>query len=106
MVFVSLQPCVLHDQLQHLLRMCACLQGNIEAEQAAQRKREKEERKKRQEDERKQAEEEAARKAEEEAAAAKVRSTSCRVHLPAESGSAAQLFAQCTLSFYADVDVE
>ena len=55
--------------------MLAFLQGNIEAEQAAQRKREKEERKKRQEEERKQAEEEAERKAEEEAAAAKVCST-------------------------------
>lgn len=51
----------------------ASLQGNIEAEQAAQRKREKEEKKRRQEEERKQAEEaEAQRKAEEEAAAAKV----------------------------------
>ncbi len=44
-----------------MLRRCfAFLQGNLEAEQAEARKREKAERKKQQEEERKQAEEEAA----------------------------------------------
>lgn len=44
-----------------VLRTCfACVQGNLEAEQAEARKREKAERKKKQEEERKQAEEEAA----------------------------------------------
>lgn len=49
----------------------ACLQGNLEAEQAEARKREKAERKQKQEEERKQAEE--------EAAAAKVELKCCAV---------------------------
>lgn len=65
------------------------MQGNIEAEQAAQRKREKEERKRRQEEEKKQAEEEAQRKAEDAAAA--------KVSLPVYSMPAVRAMCKCLI---------
>lgn len=68
----AVRAAVAAAELSYQFRRVVCLQGNIEAEQAAQRKREKEERKRLQEEEKKQAEEAAQRKADEEAAAAKV----------------------------------